>query len=498
MRGYGLSGRAGEHPFTDGDVVAVVAALVAGVWAGASVAVVVGACVAGSLVVGRRRRTAVLCLFVVLFGAGAGRQAWRHAQPRHLGPYAGWALVAADPAPFGAGVRLTVEIEGERFDAWLYGGRGARMAETQAGEYVWLEGERRALRSGARRAAVRHVVGRLDAEIVADVVPGAALGRASNKVRSRLRSAAEGAMPPAEAALFTGLVLGDDAREPPALVAEFRRSGLSHLTAVSGQNVAFVLAAALPLLRRLRPWWRWAATVGVVVWFMAITRFEPSVLRAGVMAGLSATAFVLGRQASPVRLLTLAVGLLVVLDPLLVWSVGFWLSVGATAGVCVAGPWWLHRLPGPRWLAAPLAITLGAQVGVAVPSVLVFHRLPLVSPLANLAAVPVAGLVMLYGLPAGMLAPSLPGPLAWVVMAPNAVGTRWVALVARVAARLEPSPGWSAAGWLAGVGVWSWWWWARGRRSHGRPGAGRPDPGRPGAGPPDPGRSRHGPPAVAS
>ena len=88
--------------------------------------------------------------------------------------------------------------------------------------------------------------------------------------------------------------------------------------------------------------------------------------------------------------------------------------------MCVAGPWWLRRLPGPRWLAAPLAITLGAQLGVAVPSVLVFHRLPLVSPLANLAAVPVAGLVMLYGLPAGMLAPSLPGPLSWVVMAPNA------------------------------------------------------------------------------
>jgi hypothetical protein len=128
MRGYGLSGRAGEHPFTDGDVVAVVAALVAGVWAGASVAVVVGACVAGSLVVGRRRRTAVLCLFVVLFGAGAGRQAWRHAQP--------------PPRPSRMGARggrsgavrcggLTVEIEGERFDAWLYGGRGA-LAEAQA------------------------------------------------------------------------------------------------------------------------------------------------------------------------------------------------------------------------------------------------------------------------------------------------------------------------------------------------------------------------------
>lgn len=466
MRGYGQAARSGEHPFTDGQVVALVSALVAGVWLGAIATVVATAWVGGALVLGRGRRLLALALAVVVVGAVAGRVAWSHAHPRQVGPYAGWARIAADPAPFGAGVRLTIEIEGERFDAWLYGGRGSRMADRQAGEFVYVEGVRAQIGRGARRAAVRHVVGRFDAEVVADVMPGNGLARASNRVRSLLRDAAESSMPADEAALFTGLVLGDDGREPPGLIADFRRSGLSHLTAVSGQNVAFVLAAAVPLLRRLRPWPRWLATVGVIGWFMAITRFEPSVLRAGVMAVLSATAFVLGRQASPVRLLALAVGALVLIDPLLVWSVGFWLSVGATAGVCVAGPWWLAHLPGPRWLAAPLAVTLGAQVGVVVPSVLVFHRLPLVSPLANLAAVPVAGLVMLYGLPSGLVSPVLADPLGSVVMAPNVVGTRWVSTVARVGAAIEPPPAWSAVGWV--VLVVGWLWWLRRRRRGGR------------------------------
>ena len=188
------------------------------------------------------------------------------------------------------------------------------------------------------------------------------------------------------------------------------------------------------------------------------------------MAVFAATAFVLGRQASPVRLLALAVGVLVLADPLLVWSVGFWLSVGATAGVCLAGPWWLARLPGPVWLRAPLAITLGAQLGVALPSLLVFHRLPLVSPLANLAAVPVAGAVMLYGVPSGVVAPSLPGPLRQMLMAPNVAGTRWVATVARVAAAVEPSTGWSLAGWAAVVGGWLGWWRRNGRHSRRAPG----------------------------
>ena len=139
---------------------------------------------------------------------------------------------------------------------------------------------------------------------------------------------------------------------------------------------------------------------------------------------------------------------LAAIDPLLVWSVGFWLSVAATAGVCLAGPWWFHRLPGPHWLRLALSVTLGAQVGVALPSLLVFHRLPLVSVPANLAAVPVAGAVMLYGIPSAVLAPTLPPPLSRLVMAPNVLGTRWVATVARVAAAVEPPPIWGAAGWL--------------------------------------------------
>ena len=130
---------------------------------------------------------------------------------------------------------------------------------------------------------------------------------------------------------------------------------------------------------------------------------------------------------------------------------GFWLSVGATAGVCVVGPWLLPRLPGPVWVRLPVAVTLGAQLGVALPSMLVFGRLPVVSLPANLAAVPVAGFVMLYGLPAGLVASLLPGPLPTAVMAPAAWGTRWVAMVARVAAALEPSPGWSAACWAGAV-----------------------------------------------
>jgi competence protein ComEC len=426
-----------------------------GVWCGTWRVAIVIACLVAVLikVAWRSLVAAMLCVVVVLAGVGLGRRAWSDAQPRHLGAYTGWVQVEGDPAPFGTALRVTVEVEGQRFDAWAYGSSRRRLAPRHSGDFVWLSGVRHRSGGDARRAQIRHVVGRLDPDYVGDTAPGSALDRASTHVRDALRTSARQAMPDGEAALFTGLVIGDDSDEPPAMVDDFRNAGLSHLTAVSGENLAFVLAAVSPLLKRLRPWLRWATSLIVIGWFMALTRFEPSVLRAGVMAMLAVSGFALGRRQHPVRLLAIAVIALELIDPLLVWSVGFWLSVGATAGVCVAGPWLAARLRGPSWWRIGLATTLGAQVGVALPSVLVFHRLPIVSVPANLLAVPVAGVVMLWGIPAGISAAILPARLTAFVMWPAAIGTRWVATVATIAARAEPPPRWSMAGWAVIAGI---------------------------------------------
>ena len=110
-------------------------------------------------------------------------------------------------------------------------------------------------------------------------------------------------------------------------------------------------------------------TVGLIAWFVSLTRFEPSIVRAGAMAALSATAFVLGRERAPARILCLAVTILLLVDPLLVRSVGFWLSVGATGGVVSVGPWLAGRLSRLGMLATPIGITLGAQIGVVIPAV---------------------------------------------------------------------------------------------------------------------------------
>jgi competence protein ComEC len=444
-------------------VVAAAACAVISVWIGSvAVAVLLAA------VIGVAARRATLALLVVVIGIAAvlrADAAWQALAPDELGRFSGWASVVAEARPFGNATRVLVEMDGERFELWVRGraARG-RVATWRGGDLVIVTGERVALdASRARRVAWEHVVGELELDWMGDVAAaGRPLDRASNRVR-RLVEGGAAHLPAADGALLRGLVIGDDRDQPPAMIERFRASGLSHLTAVSGQNVAFVLAAAGPLLRRARPLPRLVVTLALVGWFVALTRFEPSIVRAGAMAGLASVAFALGHDRAPVRLLAVAVTGLVLIDPLLVWSIGFWLSVGATAGVTTIGPWLAPRLTALGWMAAPIAVTVGAQIGVALPSLLVFGRLPLVGTVANLVAVPVAGAVMMYGLPACVLAGAVPA-VAPVVVFPLRAGVRWIDTVAALGAALEPPEPWPAIGWAGVLAALTVTWACRRRR----------------------------------
>jgi len=463
-RGYGTEARSGRRPglavptVTDAAVVALAVVVVVSVRVGSPVTAVMLALVVGGVAALPARSPPMVLVAVLLAVGGAVRSQheWSGLVPDVLGPYAGWVRLIDDPQPYSTSTRVIVEVDHERFEIWSRGrAQQQRIQSWRGGERIMVMGERTPLEpERAQRVAWQHVVGEFDLAWASDVDAGGPLARASNRIRATIERAAE-ALPDPYGALYRGLVIGDDRDQPRDMIERFRASGLSHLTAVSGQNVAFVLAACGPLLVRMRPLPRWALTVALIAWFVALTRFEPSILRAGVMAGLSATAYATGRERSPVRILALAVIALVLLDPLLAWSIGFWLSVGATAGVCTVGPWLACRLSVFGPLALPLGITLGAQLGVVLPSVLVFGRLPLVSVVANVLAVPVAGFVMLYGLPAGLVVGAIPA-LAPAAMFPARVGTRWVDTVAGVGARLEPDPPWSWVGWAVIAIVTCW------------------------------------------
>ena len=211
-------------------------------------------------------------------------------------------------------------------------------------------------------------------------------------------------------------------------------SGLSHLLVVSGGNVAMVLVPVLAAtaLLRLSRWPKFAVGFGAVAFFTVLTGAEPSVLRAGVMACLALVGVLIGRPRTTASILAAAVLGLLVLDPWLAWSVGFQLSVTATAGMVALASTLADRVGRflPRPVAAAAGATLSAQLGVTPVLLFYFDEVPLVTLPANLAAFPLVAPSLLLGAVAAG-AGLLPGcPLGKLLGAVAFVPMRCLELIA--------------------------------------------------------------------
>jgi competence protein ComEC len=263
-----------------------------------------------------------------------------------------------------------------------------------------------------------------------------------------------------------GLNLRDTSRLDPVVEERFKATGLTHLLAVSGENVAMFLAPILALAGLIRLGRRATFALGLaaVGFFVVLTRGEPSVLRAAAMATLAMLGAFLGRPRTAPALMGGAVLALLALDPTLVHAVGFQLSVAATAGIAALSAPVAARLARlPRGLALAAGTTLGAQAGVTPLLLHYFGAVPTVTVVANLLAAPAVGPGMLLGLLAAAVG------VVWttggvVVAAAARIPIGYLELLAGRLARwplpsLTSSGGraWQLAAGLAAVAGLAWW-----------------------------------------
>jgi competence protein ComEC len=451
---------------TDPTVVAMALAAVVGARVGGGPGVWVGAALGTTGLLARR--SALLVLAVALAAAGLGDRALAGLDPAGVDRLEGWVVLVDDPVRLdGGGVRVVVATGGRRLEAVAYGAAAARLEPRLAGERVQLDGSTSPLGPGRDWLVVRRVVSRLAVDEVRSWEAGTNVSRVANGLRRTLeRGAAH--LPDRTRSLLLGVVLGDDRAQPAEVADDFRASGLTHLQAVSGQNVAFVLVLLGPLLSRLRWSLRLPVTLAAVAFFCLLVRFEPSVVRAAAMTGVAATASALGRPTAGIRVLGLAVTGLVLVDPLLARSVGFGLSASASAGILLLGPRLRAVLPGPATVRELLAVTLAAQAGALPLLLATFGSVPVATVPANLLAVPAAGPLMVWGLGAGLVAGAgAAHGLGWVAVAlhgPTAALAWWLSSVAAWGAGLHlgsiDAPVVSVVAAVAGLG-----WLARCGRS---------------------------------
>ena len=272
------------------------------------------------------------------------------------------------------------------------------------------------------------------------------LQRVATALRAGLVRAASG-LGGDERAVLPGLVDGDTSRVGPTLTAAFRTTGLTHLLAVSGANLAIVLAFVLWTARwcRVRGWWLTLLGLATVGGFVLVARPEPSVLRAAAMGLVTLVALGSGRRRAGTGALAAAVLGLVLVDPWLARSYGFVLSVLATAAlVLLARPWAeaLERRGVPRPVAAALAAPAAAQLACAPVVVLLSSQVSLVAVPANLLAAPAVAPATVLGMLALLVAP-LSSVGAAVAARLAAVPVWWIVRVARTGAAMPHA----AVGW---------------------------------------------------
>lgn len=231
----------------------------------------------------------------------------------------------------------------------------------------------------------------------------AALGQA---LRAMVRRNLAGVTPNA-AALALGITDGDSTLLPKNLKSELNSLSLSHLTAVSGTNCSILLATLMLLAGYLglRRSGRLILGLSGLAAYLVLVGDQPSVIRAAVMGMVVVLAFGAGVKFKGINLLSLAVVLLLIIDPGYALNLGFGLSVAATAGVLLLAPALSLRLAWlPRWLALSVAVAASAQ----------FACLPLLAGIqggfnlggliANLLAEPVVTPITLLGLLGAALA----------------------------------------------------------------------------------------------
>lgn len=256
------------------------------------------------------------------------------------------------------------------------------------------------------------------------------VGRAVDDLRAGLRRSVSH-LPPPERALVPALVDGDDSAMPEAVADDFRATGLTHLLAVSGANLTLVLAFVLVVGRWCGVRARGLLVLGAVgvVGFVLLARPEPSVLRAAAMGVVTLAGLGAGGRRRGIRALCAAVLALVLLDPWLARSVGFALSVLATAGILVLVPRWVEALGRwmPRPLAEALAVPMAAQLACTPVVAAISGQVSLVAVVANLVAAPAVAPATVLGVLATLLAPLsaalasmagwLAGGAAWWIVA---------------------------------------------------------------------------------
>lgn len=210
--------------------------------------------------------------------------------------------------------------------------------------------------------------------------------------------------------ILGGIVFGDDAVAPPDYIkASFVNSGLLHILAASGMNVAFIYGFWVFFLKRIRAPFKFTVLtgMGIVIIYTMMTGLGASVIRAALMLLLILIGKLIDRDAHSVSLLSVVALIMLIYNPAFINDVGFQLSFIVTFGLLTTANVIFDRykeLPVPNWLTGAILIPIVAQIWVAPIQMFYFNTISLYSVFANVLSMPFLSIISFGGFVSSIIA----------------------------------------------------------------------------------------------
>lgn len=262
-------------------------------------------------------------------------------------------------------------------------------------------------------------------------------GDVARRVRDWFAAGIKRAIPEPEASLSVGYLVGQRNALPETLSDQLRIVGLTHAVVASGYNLTILVSFARRYFMRFSKYLAALSASGLVVAFVLMTGFSPSMSRAGLVSLLSLLAWYYGRAIHPVVLLLFSAAITAVWRPAYVWGdIGWYLSFTAFTGVIVLAPlikqyfWGKTKKFG--MLRQTLLDTTSAQL-LTMPIILyAFGQYATYALLANILVLPLVPLAMLLSFIAGAGGLAIPGLAYWfgwparIILACNILTIGWV------------------------------------------------------------------------
>ena len=261
--------------------------------------------------------------------------------------------------------------------------------------------------------------------------------------RKAVRNAVSDLFDADEGGLITSVLIGDRSGLSDTALSAVRRSGISHITVISGLHMSILISLILAALHRLLRSYRIASAAALPFAFgiMAISGFSPSVTRAGITCIIFLAGNVLYKRANGLNSLSIAVLLQCLFNPFVICSVSFLLSVFATLGILLLEQKIKRRLTRlltcrvavVRHAVSAVSLTLSAQIMTLPVVIITFGYITPLAAVTNvLIEIPTTLLVCLSAAGAALLVSGIFGYIGKFLLLLAGLDAKLILFIAKI------------------------------------------------------------------